>query len=372
MDKNKLRKILIITIALVLTFFISKKSESQPIENLVISSGVGIDISKITNDNINYRVSLSSYVFENGSNIQNKVFVTEGPTVSSNRDKRQMQSNKRFIVGFERVYIIGEDYANYGIKDEIDILQKNPWVNENGYFVVCKGKAEDIIKLNIEGYPTSADYIEGLIDMSRSGNFFSKNYTLTDTIKEFGSEGYNHVMPYIEVENGSVSITGLAVFNKDKMIEKLDMYDTRILNILRGTKGTGIIEIQKNPKQYIGYESKCKRKVKCYKSKDGYKFIIDLKFEGNIIQNELYNNIIYDTKLQEEFEQDMANKITSMCCDFIDKMQKDYKIDMLNLGSIAAAKYGRHMGKDWNEEVSKAEITVNVEVKLDQSGKGDY
>jgi hypothetical protein len=39
-------------------------------------------------------------------------------------------------------------------------------------------------------------------------------------------------------------------------------------------------------------------------------------------------------------------------------MQNDYKLDCLALGRVAAAKYGRHTGTDWNKAVSEAEIVV--------------
>lgn len=38
----------------------------------------------------------------------------------------------------------------------------------------------------------------------------------------------------------------------------------------------------------------------------------------------------------------------------------------------AAAKYGRETGIDWNEEVSNADIKVNVVVKIDKIGTGQY
>ena len=68
----------------------------------------------------------------------------------------------------------------------------------------------------------------------------------------------------------------------------------------------------------------------------------------------------------------MTAKIKKDCKDFIEKIQKQYKIDVLNLGEVAAAKYGRHTGVDWNEVVSNSEIKVNVKVKVEGNGRGDY
>ena len=61
--------------------------------------------------------------------------------------------------------------------------------------------------------------------------------------------------------------------------------------------------------------------------------------------------------------------------DFIEKMQSQYKIDVLDLGQVAVATYGRGTGTDWNEVVSNfdlSDIIVNVKVKVDNMGRGDY
>ena len=68
----------------------------------------------------------------------------------------------------------------------------------------------------------------------------------------------------------------------------------------------------------------------------------------------------------------MAKSIEKQCADFIKIMKSDYKIDCIGLGRSAAAKYGRQKKVDWNEVVCSADIKVNVKVKVDLQGRGDY
>ncbi|MDP4179223.1 MAG: Ger(x)C family spore germination C-terminal domain-containing protein, partial [Bacillota bacterium] len=60
------------------------------------------------------------------------------------------------------------------------------------------------------------------------------------------------------------------------------------------------------------------------------------------------------------------------CEEFINKMKTDYKVDCLELGRVAAAKYGRRTGTDWNKVVMDSDIKINVKVKLNKQGRGDY
>ena len=68
----------------------------------------------------------------------------------------------------------------------------------------------------------------------------------------------------------------------------------------------------------------------------------------------------------------MAKQVKEMCTGFLDKMKNEYKVDLLQLGWVAAAKYGRDTGVDWNEVVSNSDIKVNVKVHVDKVGRGQY
>jgi len=54
---------------------------------------------------------------------------------------------------------MSQETASYGIRNIIDIQFRNPNLNATEYSMVCKGKALDILGMNIKGYPSSADYI---------------------------------------------------------------------------------------------------------------------------------------------------------------------------------------------------------------------
>jgi hypothetical protein len=165
----------------------------------------------------------------------------------------------------------------------------------------------------------------------------------------------------------------MAIFSNDKMVGFVDTQKSKTLNMLKNNNAHGTLSLQKNSKEYIDFNAMVgKRKVKCYKHGDKYSFIIDLKFTGTVINNEMYVGMMEDINKTKEFEKDMEKKIKKECDDFIRVMKSDYKIDCLELGREAAAKYGRQKHIDWNEVISSADIKVNVEVKADLQGRGDY
>ena len=73
---------------------------------------------------------------------------------------------------------------------------------------------------------------------------------------------------------------------------------------------------------------------------------------------------------KKELEEKIASYMQSSLIDFINIMKTDYKMDLLNLGYIAASKYGRHKITDWDEEILKSTINVNVNFKISRFGLG--
>lgn len=366
-------KNIIIKIAIVMIFlwsFIGTKG--QLIEDLAIPIGIGYDLEKRNKGDVYYSVPIATYINDPSGEIKSEVITGKAKNVGETRDKRQLRSEKKFLLGLEKVLIISESYAQYGINNILDILLNNPQVNDKAVMVVCKGKAEDILNYKIEGYSNAAEYIESLIINSKYYNFFTGEYNFINSITRVSSEGRNLVIPYIELKENLPQITGVAIFKGDRMIAKLDLQQTKILNLLRKDSGGGIFTIKKGPKRYIDYEAKVKRKVKCYKEGEKYKFIINLNINGTVASNELYENLNKDPKVQKEFVKDMENSIKKTCEDFLNKANAKYKVDFLGLGKYAAAKYGRHTGVDWDKVVSGSDIYVNVKVKINAEGRGEY
>lgn len=366
-------KNIIIKIAIVMIFlwsFIGTKG--QVIEDLAIPISIGYDLEKRNKGDIYYSIPIATYISDPSGEIKSEVIIGRGKNLGETRDNRQLKAEKKFIIGLEKVLIISESYARQGINNIFDILLTTPQVNDKAVMVVCKGKAEDILKYKIEGYSNSAEYIESLILNSKYYNFFTGEYNFINSITRAGAEGRSLVLPYIELKENSPEITGVAIFKDDAMIGKLDLQKAKIVNLLRKESGGGIFTIKKGPKRYINYETKVKRKVKCYKQGEKYKFIIDLNLNGTIASNELYANFNKDPKVQKEFVKDMEDSIKKTCENFINSAKSQYKVDFLGLGKYAAGKYGRHTGVDWNKVVSESDIYVNVKVKINAEGRGEY
>lgn len=343
-------------------------SKGEMVENLGIPVAVGYDLS----ESGEYRAPIPVYEFPSSGDVTSKTLTGESSSLGGTRDDRQRKSDKRYLLGIEKIYVISESWAQYGIRNIIDILLNNPQVSDRSPTIVYRGKAEELLKHKMKGYANPAEYIEGMIKNSMYYNFFSSQFSMMDLIVRVDAEGRNPVLPYIELKEEGPEITGLAIFRGDKMVGKTNMQGTIAINLLKFDGGKGILSIQKDPKHYVNLYAQSKRKVKCYKTDGKYNFLISLDLNGSIASNQLDPKLSKDPKVLKKFTSDMENSVKKMCTEYINKANREYKTDILELGRVAVAKYGRQTGVDWNEVISESNIEVEVKVTVKDEGRGSY
>ncbi|WP_160678275.1 Ger(x)C family spore germination protein [Clostridium sp. C8-1-8] len=368
MRKSKVIFIIIAAFILVISFI---GSEGELVENLELLAGVGADVEKKGGE-ITYVVPLLTYSAGKGEELVPSILTGKATTIGETREDRQLESDKKLSLGVGRVYVMSEEAARTGIRQFIDINMNNAFYNDRTVCVVCKGKAKDMLAYKIPDVSSSVEFIEGMIKNLKEFNFFSMQYTTNDIIVRLDAEGREVLLPYIEIVDDKIKTTGIAIFDNDKMVAKANIREAKVINMLKENRVKGIITLQQDSKQYINVFCKTKRKIKCTKEDGRYKFTIDLKVSGEIISNELYRNLNTKKKYMNNLEEDLKAKIDIQCNSLINDIHRKYGVDVLDLGRVAAATYGRNIGKDWNKVVSDSDIKVNVKVKIKSLGRGDY
>lgn len=370
-DYKDIKKIFLIgLVVIVYTYYAILASNEKPIEEYGFSSAFGVDLYKDSTGTVKYSIPFSIYAFQGGNRQFSSTKIGEASTGAETRQNRQLISDKQFLIGSQKLIVYSESLARYGMKYNADIQLNSPTMNDRGRILVCKGKTEDILNYKVKGYSNSSEYIEGMVKSSTNSNFFSKEYTTLNMYVRLDTEGMNIVLPYIEITDTGLKFTGMALFKGDKMIRKIDIEESKFMNIMREDDVKGILSIQKNSDEFMNFYAITRKKVKCNKINDKYEFQININIEGDVIVNTLFKDI--DKKAKDEIEKTLAKDVEKKCNEFIDKMQNEYKVDCLELGMYAVAKNSRDAGVDWNQVICDSSIKVKANVKLDKVGRGAY
>jgi Ger(x)C family germination protein len=366
--QNQKLKLLIMLICLTLILYGFTGEKGDLIEKLAIPLGIGFDIE--SESPVKYKVTFEVYTVDEKT--INYITTTESSTLGETRELRSAKLEKKVVYGLERVYLIGEKKASFGIRNILDLWLVTPLVNDRAYVAVCNGKAFDTIKSNFNSIASSSKYIEGLIKNSYIYNFFPKRFVVIDILSAADSEGKTLLIPYIEIGAEGPEITGYGIFSEDKMKIRTSLNEAKFINLMTFNKVKGIITVQPESKAYANIYCESRRKVKCYKENNKYKFVIDLKLKGEVLSNGIYEDINTNTESVKQLEKDVEEVVLKECNKYIDKVKKQYGLDVLSLGQTAAAKYGRDKGIDWNKTVNESDIKVNVDVEIVKQGRGEY
>lgn len=341
------------------------------IENLDIPIAIGYDLKNNSKNNPIHSVSIAVYQFLTGNQQLNTIVIGgNAESITNTREDRQTKSNKKFILGSEKVLLINKDVAENTIFPIANTLFNNTYANDTARVAILNGNTKDALNFKVRGYNSAADYIKGMIDSSVNYNFFSDNYKMIDVYTRLVAEGRSVVLPYIEIKNGIFQMTGLGVFDKDKLKYVADIGEAQVINLLRGNRVSGIIHLEDSDGHNTNLDAISTKKVKCKREKDKYKFDIRIVLEGDIIENEIYKNIVNNPNVTNKVEKDAEEVVRKATEKFINKMQKEIKIDCIELGKVAAAKYGRKTNTDWNKVVCESEINIDVKVNLRRVGRG--
>lgn len=364
--------LLILSVSCIILYLIFNSSEGNlAIEKVDVCSGLSFDI--VTNNPVKeYSVAGSVYIFTKKDEISSGVIEGIGKNIADTRASRQIISAKQYLLGLQKVFIFSEAVATNGIKSIIDIMFSNQQMNDSTWNVVCKDKAIDMLKFKVIDFPSSADHIDGMIESSIEQNFMSSDYKVMDMFVRLDSEGRNLILPYVEIINNRITLSGMSVFKKDKMVATIPIEEAKYMNFLINNKAKGTLTLQKDSSHLISTYGNVNRKVHCKKINGKYKFYIDLEFKGMVVNNTMYNDFMSNPKTVEKYTHELEEKTKQRCYEFIYKMQNKYKVDCLELGRVAAATFGRNPETDWDSIVCNSDIIVNVKVKVNNLGRGQF
>ena len=362
---------LVIGFLIFIISYVTNINKFVAIENLDIPIAIGYDLKSDSSKNPIYSVSIAVYQFLTGNQQLDTIVIGgDAESITNTREDRQTKSNKKFILGSEKVLLINKEVAEKSIYPIANTLFNNTYANDTARVAIFNGDTKDALNFKVRGYNSAADYIKGMIDSSINYNFFADNYKMIDVYTRLVGEGRNVILPYIEIKDGIFQMTGVAIFNKDKLECVASMGEAQVINLLRENMVSGIVHIEDKHGHNTNLDGISRKKVTCKKEGDKYKFDINILLESDIIENEIYKGVTNNPNITKKIEKD-AEKVVKRASDkFITKMKQDIKVDCLELGKVAAAKYGRKTDTDWNKVVCESEINVNVKVKLRRVGRG--
>lgn len=374
-----MKKLLLSLITLLIIFLTSGCYNYKEINQMAITSSIGIDKDETKNEYIVSAQIMNSKENEESEDSQITVYSRKGKTIHEALRDLTLKSPRRLYGNHLSKIVLSEEVASEGIQNILDIFNRVTEVrNEFVVTIVKDDKASDVLKILTSTETIPAEYVK--LSLKSADNNSGLTYTtkLDEFVSLYLKKGIDPTVPVLKIDKKSkkgktvdnitttdpiskIVIDSLAVTNEGKFESFLKKDEIIGYNYLRNQIQKMVIPVKCDDKNYASVSvqsNKTKSKIK----KENNKYTVTFYINVNAIITE-YNcsKKLTKTKTLESLEKESEKKIKSYIKKAINK-QKNTKGKFLGIERLIYLDYPKYKNEDYN-------IKYNVNVNIVRKGE---
>lgn len=374
-----MKKLLLSLITLLIIFLTSGCYNYKEINQMAITSSIGIDKDETKNEYIVSAQIMNSKESEESEDSQVTVYSRKGKTIHEALRDLTLKSPRKLYGNHLSKIVLSEEVASEGIQNILDIFNRVTEVrNEFVVTIVKDDKASDVLKILTSTETIPAEYVK--LSLKSADNNSGLTYTtkLDEFVSLYLKKGIDPTVPVLKIDKKSkkgktvdnitttdpiskIVIDSLAVTNEGKFETFLKKDEIIGYNYLRNQIQKMVIPVKCDDKNYASVSvqsNKTKSKIK----KENNKYTVTFYINVNAIITE-YNcsKKLTKTKTLESLEKGSEKKIKSYIKKAINK-QKNTKGKFLGIERLIYLDYPKYKNEDYN-------IKYNVNVNIVRKGE---
>lgn len=284
-------------------------SARRDLSDLSIVEGMGIDF---TDDKINVTVQTLNLSKE-GSGAEalsgNVTMNTsgQGSNISSAIENATQKLSKEIFFGQNRIIVFGMGMAESYIDKNIDYLLRSSDSRSDVKVCIAEEEASKVMESKENNALVPAESITSLLAMGEKSGF-GASITTNELLNLYLDKTSDIYLPVVKAEKESVSVAGIAIYNKQKLAAVLDQNESFGFLMLRDKIETGFLNVKSEKLGEIGVNI-IKSKTKTYASYEGGKLIFHAKVKSNLMLDAVEKGHI--TTLNKELLQEIQRLVES-------------------------------------------------------------
>ncbi|KEO82525.1 Ger(x)C family spore germination protein [Tumebacillus flagellatus] len=305
-----------------------------------------------------------------------KVMSATGESMADALRQLQQQLNQELFYGHTRVIAVSQDIAEEDMAGIIDAIRRTPQMRRLLWLLVTPGPAVDLLNSDPKLEQIPIVYVMDLIENgSKQGRI--PDITLGHWFIDRSSTGVEPIANLIEPDKQDVKWEGLAMFHDDKMVGTLNEQESWVLMNLREEQTGGNITIvspiipkKKNHTDYITvHPKKVHTKTRVTPDGDTFRMTAQVELEVDVIESMGALNFTDEVTFRS-VEKALTDEMNKRAKHLVEKVQKQYKVDVFSLGDKVRARcYDRfEQIPNWSEVFPKTKIDVKYSVLIRRVG----
>ena len=293
--------------------------------------------------------SISSETFTETSSLSKEILV-----------KIDTKSPKTVETGKLELILFSSELAGQGVFELVDNFQRDPNVSTNLSLAVVDGEVKEMLTTPFKNEDTGR-YVSEIIEQNVNVGLLPKE-DLHQFMNDYYSAGKDPYLPLLILEKDQVEVSGIALFDKDKLVGQIGFSELFVFTVLAETSENGSYKVRNET--YVRNLGS-KRKFLVSNNKTNPEITITVKIDGIIRQHS--GEKIQQEKLYEQIEKQMEQDIKEQAEIMIKKFQK-LQVDPLGLGEQVRSRTRNWDEKKWNDIYPTINVKVKMDVKITESG----
>lgn len=294
-------------------------------------------------------------------------YETKGKTLQDARQKAQAELSREIFLGHRRAVLIGENMAKHGLQNVLDVYSRNPEARmRTDMFVIQGGDARTELT---QDYPFERLPALAYLRIHKETGGHPGDTSFRDFLMDATSD--STCPSLLSMSNNKV--TGRAIFNrklqlvgflvKNEAADRLWLTGsiTHFIYTVYIPQGKGNVSFDVH---------KFEHKIIPTVHGQHVSFRVMLYGTADIKENDTTLNLLSSKNIQileEDFTKHEEQEIEKM----IHRVQSQYGTDVFRLGEAVHRKYPlqwRQLKQNWQSEFTKADVMVNVHLKVIRTG----
>nr|WP_258567774.1 Ger(x)C family spore germination protein [Paenactinomyces guangxiensis] len=296
-----------------------------------------------------------------------QIFSANGTTISEAIYKIAQQNSQPLFFGHTVTILFSEEVARDGVAKVIDSFRRDPQIRRQLWPAVVQGKAEKALTVKTKLDQIPAYYLREILETNEKLGR-TPRMVLGDLFKNISNPFMGaSLINYITPTGNGYKWDGLAVFDRDRMVGKLEKIET-----------TPVVQIREQKKGWLVKASCPDRRgnviFRPTRVKKNFQFSkrpsidINITVEGTIIERTCSLNLS-DPKVMSQVEKQLAQVYRENADSLVKKAQKQLKVDIFHFGKYIHAYYPEVWERrEWRKQFPETPIRFNYRVKVRRIG----
>lgn len=367
-----------LSLLLILFIFTGCSTERKSLNELSIVEGMGIDYSdgqvNVTVQTLNLAKEGSGAEALSGNVTMNTS--GSGSSISSAIENLTESLSKKLFFGQNRIIVFGMGMAEEHIEKNLDYLLRSSDSRSDVLICVSEKEAVEIMNSQENDALVPAESVASLLKLGESGGYAAM-VTSNELLNLYLDKTSDIYLPVIKSNDKSVSVEGIAIYNKEKLVAVLDEKKTFGFLFLSDKINSGYLSVESEKLGEIGVNvisSKTKARASYSDGRVVYTAKIKTQLMLDAVEQGLVNTLSNDDL--RAIEKLVADAVADYCKETFNECTKG-KSDPLKVGESLAMyspKAYEALSDNWQNVMADAELNVSVKCelkKINENSKGD-